>query len=177
MPKHTLLEFYLSGTEMSWKLCIMFLFPGNDLSICQCMHAFFATTKTNGQWLTLFFFFTFQFELLFCVHDKSDPAIKVVEGLKEKYPTVDARLLLSKCLHSHKFNLIPRNLLVLAVIERSLQFSTLEFPISDPSSWYTYLLFDSKNRIGQILKDGEPPSCASDLTLLRKLTPGKFRPV
>ncbi|XP_033253122.1 ceramide glucosyltransferase-like [Drosophila miranda] len=40
-------------------------------------------------------FFTMDYpvyELLFCVEDKDDPAIKLVEGLLEKYPRIDARL-------------------------------------------------------------------------------------
>lgn len=39
-----------------------------------------------------------KFELLFCVHDLSDPAVEVVKRLIEKYPDVDARLLVgSSC--------------------------------------------------------------------------------
>lgn len=34
----------------------------------------------------------FQYELLFCIEAKTDPAVDVVEGLIKKYPTVDARL-------------------------------------------------------------------------------------
>ncbi|VDK24979.1 unnamed protein product [Anisakis simplex] len=32
------------------------------------------------------------YELLFCVHDSSDPAQKVVEVLMSKYPQIDARI-------------------------------------------------------------------------------------
>ncbi len=36
--------------------------------------------------------FYFQYEILFCVQDKNDPAISVVEKLMDKYPDVDSRL-------------------------------------------------------------------------------------
>lgn len=42
-------------------------------------------------------FFTMDYpvyELLFCIEDKSDPAVKLVESLISKYPTVDASLFL-----------------------------------------------------------------------------------
>jgi ceramide glucosyltransferase len=45
--------------------------------------------------LNLETFFTMEYptyELLFCVEDKEDPAINIVQTLMEKYPTVDARL-------------------------------------------------------------------------------------
>ena len=34
----------------------------------------------------------FQYELLFCVEDKSDPAVMVVMQLMDEYPTVSSRL-------------------------------------------------------------------------------------
>jgi len=39
---------------------------------------------------------TLQFELLFCVQDKNDNAIKIVNTLKEKYPKVDSALFIGK---------------------------------------------------------------------------------
>ena len=36
--------------------------------------------------------FFFQYELLFCVEEESDPAVMVVRSLLEKYPSADARL-------------------------------------------------------------------------------------
>lgn len=42
------------------------------------------------------FKFSLQFEILFCVQDKNDPAITVVDKLMEKYPNVDARLFVGK---------------------------------------------------------------------------------
>lgn len=42
-------------------------------------------------------FFTMQypsFELLFCIEDKEDPAVVIVQHLIEKYPKVDAQLFL-----------------------------------------------------------------------------------
>lgn len=35
-----------------------------------------------------------QYELLFCIEDKNDPAIAIVNTLMEKYPLVDAHLFL-----------------------------------------------------------------------------------
>lgn len=42
------------------------------------------------------FFFSFQFELLFCLQDESDPALMVVKALMEKYPKVDAKIFIGK---------------------------------------------------------------------------------
>lgn len=39
-------------------------------------------------------FFFLQYELLFCIEDKDDPAIAIVNSLMEKYPLVDAHLFL-----------------------------------------------------------------------------------
>lgn len=41
---------------------------------------------------TKYFFLILQYELLFCIEDKFDPAIKVVETLMQKYPTIDSKL-------------------------------------------------------------------------------------
>lgn len=41
-----------------------------------------------------FRFFSLQYELLFCIEDKDDPAIAIVNTLMEKYPLVDAHLFL-----------------------------------------------------------------------------------
>lgn len=41
-----------------------------------------------------------QYELLICVHEEKDPAVKIVEPLMERYPNVDARLFLGECLDS-----------------------------------------------------------------------------
>lgn len=46
-------------------------------------------------WLSFFFF---QFELLFCLQDESDPALMVVKALMEKYPKVDAKIFIGKLL-------------------------------------------------------------------------------
>ena len=40
--------------------------------------------------------FVFQYELLFCVEDKSDPAVMVVMQLMEKYPSISSRLFTGK---------------------------------------------------------------------------------
>lgn len=45
-------------------------------------------------WLSFFF----QFELLFCLQDESDPALMVVKALMEKYPKVDAKIFIGKLL-------------------------------------------------------------------------------
>lgn len=37
-----------------------------------------------------------QYELLFCIENKNDPAIPIVEGLMKKYPNVDAQLFIGK---------------------------------------------------------------------------------
>lgn len=42
--------------------------------------------------------FFFQFELLFCLQDESDPALMVVKALMEKYPKVDAKIFIGKLL-------------------------------------------------------------------------------
>lgn len=44
--------------------------------------------------LCKYFFLRFQYELLFCIEDKDDPAIAIVNTLMEKYPLVDAHLFL-----------------------------------------------------------------------------------
>lgn len=36
--------------------------------------------------------FFFQFEILFCVQDELDPAVKIVRQLMEAYPLVNSRL-------------------------------------------------------------------------------------
>lgn len=38
----------------------------------------------------------FQYELLLCVEDDQDPAINLVNQLRERYPKVDCRLFLGK---------------------------------------------------------------------------------
>lgn len=48
------------------------------------------------------FFFLFQFELLFCLQDESDPALMVVKALMEKYPKVDAKIFIGKLLGSNR---------------------------------------------------------------------------
>lgn len=50
----------------------------------------------------LIFFFLFQFELLFCLQDESDPALMVVKALMEKYPKVDAKIFIGKLLGSNR---------------------------------------------------------------------------
>lgn len=47
-------------------------------------------------------FFLFQFELLFCLQDESDPALMVVKALMEKYPKVDAKIFIGKLLGSNR---------------------------------------------------------------------------
>lgn len=45
--------------------------------------------------LNLESFFTMDyhpFELLFCIEDKLDPALSIVEELREKYPNIDAQV-------------------------------------------------------------------------------------
>lgn len=37
-----------------------------------------------------------QYELLFCVEDKLDPAVGVVESLMQKYPKIDSKLFIGK---------------------------------------------------------------------------------
>lgn len=44
------------------------------------------------------YYFFFQFELLFCLQDESDPALMVVKALMEKYPKVDAKIFIGKLL-------------------------------------------------------------------------------
>nr|CAD7431508.1 unnamed protein product [Timema monikensis] len=41
---------------------------------------------------TVAWIFHFQFELLLCVEDESDPAIMLARSLMKKYPNVDSRL-------------------------------------------------------------------------------------
>lgn len=49
-------------------------------------------------WLSFFF----QFELLFCLQDESDPALMVVKALMEKYPQVDAKIFIGKLLEPNR---------------------------------------------------------------------------
>lgn len=57
--------------------------------------------KKNFIWNIISFYdyhFFFQFELLFCLQDESDPALMVVKALMEKYPKVDAKIFIGKLL-------------------------------------------------------------------------------
>lgn len=47
--------------------------------------------------------FFFQFELLFCLQDESDPALMVVKALMEKYPKVDAKIFIGKLLGPNRY--------------------------------------------------------------------------
>ena len=42
--------------------------------------------------LVLFLIISFQYELLFCISDESDPSFMLVKKLIEKYPDVDAQI-------------------------------------------------------------------------------------
>lgn len=62
----------------------------NELEFCLPVNR-----NSNLIYGAIFFFFSLnylQYELLFCIENKSDPAIKVVEQLMKEYPTIDARL-------------------------------------------------------------------------------------
>lgn len=48
----------------------------------------------------------FQFELLFCLQDESDPALMVVKALMEKYPKVDAKIFIGKLLGPNRLKKI-----------------------------------------------------------------------
>lgn len=50
--------------------------------------------------------FFFQFELLFCLQDESDPALMVVKALMEKYPKVDAKIFIGKLLGPNRLKKI-----------------------------------------------------------------------
>lgn len=65
------------------KTCIQFWMKKNSYEILISL------------WLSFFFF---QFELLFCLQDESDPALMVVKALMEKYPKVDAKIFIGKLL-------------------------------------------------------------------------------
>lgn len=39
-----------------------------------------------------------QYELLFCVESSTDPVIALVDSLRQKYPLVDSRLFIGKCM-------------------------------------------------------------------------------
>lgn len=38
----------------------------------------------------------FQYELMFCIEEESDPAIMIVKKLIEKYPNVDSKIFIGK---------------------------------------------------------------------------------
>lgn len=40
--------------------------------------------------------FCFQYEILCCVQDDQDPAINLVNKMKEKYPSVDCKLFIGE---------------------------------------------------------------------------------
>lgn len=44
----------------------------------------------------IFFLLSLQYELLFCIEDKCDPAISVVETLMQKYPMIDSKLFIGE---------------------------------------------------------------------------------
>lgn len=73
-------------------------------AICFSLHAEDVHTvwKKKNSYEILFHFmiiiFFFQFELLFCLQDESDPALMVVKALMEKYPKVDAKIFIGKLL-------------------------------------------------------------------------------
>lgn len=49
---------------------------------------------------SFYVFFLFQFEILFCVQEESDPAIMIVQKLMELYPKVDAKLFIGNYTYS-----------------------------------------------------------------------------
>lgn len=55
---------------------------GDDPNLSLNLESFFTMSYCNP------------YELLFCIEDKSDPAIKIVEQLCEKYPQIDAQIFL-----------------------------------------------------------------------------------
>lgn len=73
-------------------------------AICFSLHAEDVHTVLNEKkfiWNIISFYdyhFFFQFELLFCLQDESDPALMVVKALMEKYPKVDAKIFIGKLL-------------------------------------------------------------------------------
>jgi ceramide glucosyltransferase len=51
-----------------------------------------AERKLQNFHLVLFLIISFQYELLFCISDESDPSLMLVKKLIEKYPDVDAQI-------------------------------------------------------------------------------------
>lgn len=49
-----------------------------------------------------------QYELLFCIEDKDDPAVEIVNSLMEKYPTIDSHLFIGMC--DSRLSLAPKYL-------------------------------------------------------------------
>lgn len=57
--------------------------------------------------------FQLQYELLFCIEDKSDPAIGVVEALMHKYPKIDSKLFLGRWIFViHRINSMSLTIIV-----------------------------------------------------------------
>ena len=48
--------------------------------------------KLKNFHLVFFLINSFQYELLFCISDESDPSLMLVKKLIEKYPDVDAQI-------------------------------------------------------------------------------------
>lgn len=73
-------------------------------AICFSLHAEDVHSVLNEKkfhmkyYFILWLSFFFQFELLFCLQDESDPALMVVKALMEKYPKVDAKIFIGKLL-------------------------------------------------------------------------------
>lgn len=51
-----------------------------------------AERKLTNFHLVFFLINSFQYELLFCISDESDPSLMLVKKLIEKYPDVDAQI-------------------------------------------------------------------------------------
>ena len=61
--------------------------------------------------------FVFQFEMLFCVEEPTDPAVMVVNSLLEKYPKVDATLFIGKSIGLHRY--LANRLILLVSVQAS----------------------------------------------------------
>jgi len=52
-------------------------------------------------------FYSFQFEILLCVQDELDPAVKIVRQLMEAYPLVNSRLFTGRSTTKTKYLFPP----------------------------------------------------------------------
>lgn len=68
------------------------------LKMCITFRTDLEWKKNYKKYYFILWLFFFQFELLFCLQDESDPALMVVKALMEKYPKVDAKIFIGKLL-------------------------------------------------------------------------------